>query len=287
MVALGLPVVTGALSSPTPDPAPAPVPEAAVPQPGDGWRLAWAEEFDGTSLDRGRWNVENHSTYGDGNQELACLMDRPENLTVSGGTLTITARRETTPVACGTHDTRFPGGRSYTSAHLTTKDKAAFTYGRVEMRAQLPTGAGTSKGLWPAFWMRPSSGGAGEIDIMEAIGSGAGETDHTTVHQSLHYDYVGTHPRQSHTHTFGSGGPSDGMHTYAVEWEPDEIRWYVDDQLTYTRTGTDTPWLSQAFDQEFFLRLNMAVGGTWPGSPDAATRFPAAFRVDHIRVYQR
>ena len=190
-------------------------------------------------------------------------------------------------MVCGTRDARFPGGRSYTSAHLTTRNKAAFKYGRIEMRAKTPTQANTSKGLWPAFWMRPTAGGAGELDIMEAIGSTAGGTEHNKVHQTLHYDYVGTYRKQSKTYAFPNGGPADGMHVYAVEWEPGQMRWYVDGALTHTRTTTDTPWLSPAFDQEYFMRLNMAVGGNWAGAPDAATAFPATYAVDYIRVYQR
>ena len=284
--------------APAPAPAPAPVPRSApapeallapqaVSAPSGNWRLVWADEFNGSSVDRSRWNVENNSTYGDGNNELACLMDRPENVSVSGGTLKITARKESRPVTCGSGDRRFPGGRQYTSGHLSTKDKAAFKYGRVEMRAKTPTQAGTSKGLWPAFWLRPTSGGTGELDVMEAIGSGSGSNEHSKVHQTIHYDYSGTHRKQVNAHTFGSGGPSDGMHTYAVEWEPGQIRWYIDNQLTYTRSTSDTPWVSPTFDKDFYLRLNMAVGGNWPGSPDSATRFPSTYEVDYVRVYQR
>lgn len=263
-------------------------PTSAVPEPpSDGWKLVWSDEFDGTVLDRTKWNVENYSTYGDGNKELACLMDRPQNVRVANGTLQITARRERKPIKCGSKDSRFPNGRRYTSGHLTTRRKAAFTYGRIEMRALVPTWNGRSKGLWPGFWMRPTAGGTGEIDIMEAIGSDGTNRESYQVHHTIHYDYVRTHSKQGHAYVFPSGSPSDGMHTYAIEWDPDEIRWYVDGRLTFTRNEKTTSWLSPTFDKEFFIRLNMAVGGGWPGSPTRATRFPSTFAVDYVRVYQR
>lgn len=249
-----------------------------------GWTLKWADEFDGTGVDATRWKVDDLSTYGDGNSELACLMDRPENVFTSGGVLTIRARREAAPVRCGDRDARFPAGRSYTSGMLRTT--AAWQYGRIEMRAQLPTAQGVSKGLWPGFWMRPAGGGTGELDILETIGSGPGGTEWNKIHQTIWYDYSGTHPRQTLTATTDVD-PSAGFHTYAAEWEPGVIRWYVDDRLTYTRTTATTPWLDEAFGKPFVIRLNMAVGGSWPGSPDATTTFPAEYRVDHVRVYQR
>ena len=247
-----------------------------------GWTLAWNDEFDGTTLDTTRWGVQNLSTFGDGNNELACLM--ADNVKVAGGALTISARRATTPVTCGSRDTRFPGGREYTSG--MAQSKASWQYGRFEIRARIPTAAGTSKGLWPAFWMRPAGGGTGELDILEAIGGGAGGTEWNKVHQTIHYDYVGTHPKEPRTVTTAFA-PSDGFHTYAAEWEPGAIRWYVDGALTYTRTTATTPWLDEAFSKPFFIRLNLAVGGSWPGSPDAATAFPGDFTVDWVRVYHR
>ena len=247
-----------------------------------GWTLAWNDEFDGATLDTARWGVQNLSTFGDGNNELACLMS--DNVKVGGGALTISARRAATPVTCGSHDSRFPGGRAYTSGMVQTK--ASWQYGRFEVRARIPTQAGTSKGLWPGFWMRPASGGTGELDILEAIGSGAGGTEWNKVHQTIHYDYVGTHPKQPFTATTAFA-PSAGFHTYAAEWEPGAIRWYVDGTLTYSRTTATTPWLDDAFSKPFFIRLNLAVGGSWPGSPDAATAFHGDFTVDWVRVYHR
>ncbi len=288
LVAATSSTTTPAPVSSTPAPATSTA-SAATAGTASGWKLAWADEFNGTSVDRTKWNVENLSTYGDGNQELACLMDRPENLAVNGGVLTLRARREATPIRCGSYDSRFVNGRSYTSAHLQTRGKASFNYGRFEIRAKLPTQANTSNGLWPAFWMRPVAGGTGELDILEAIGGSAGDTEYNKVHQTLWYDYSGTYKRQTFTHTLPSGSLSDGFHTYAAEWEPHVIRWYVDGKLTFQRDRTTTSWIDDAFapGKMFYLRLNLAVGGTWPGSPDAATRWPADYQVDYVRVYQR
>ncbi len=252
-----------------------------------GWRLVWADEFTGSAVDPEQWRIEHLSTYGDGNSELACLMNRPENLQVSGGVLRLIARRESTPVRCGSADARFPDGRRYTSAHLSTKGKADWTHGRFEVRAKLPTQQGTTKGLWPAFWLRPTAGGTGELDVLEAIGSDGGGSEHTKVHQTIWYDYTGTHRHEPATVTVQNGLPSAAYHTYAAEWEPGAIRWYVDGQLTYTRTSATTGWLDSAFNKPFYLRLNLAVGGGWPGSPTDATVLPASFDVDYVRVYQR
>lgn len=252
-----------------------------------GWRLVWADEFSGSGVDPSRWKVEDHSTYGDGNNELACLMNRPENLSVSSGVLHLIAREESTPITCNSSDSRFPNGRRYTSAHLTTKGKAEWTYGRFEVRAKLPTAAGTTKGLWPAFWLRPTAGGTGELDVLEAIGTDGSGSEHTKVHQTIWYDYSGTHRQQPATVTVPNGLPSAGFHTYAAEWEPGEIRWYIDDVLTYTRNRSTTPWIDEAFAKPFYLRLNLAIGGGWPGAPTGATEFPASYDVDHVRVYQR
>jgi beta-glucanase (GH16 family) len=260
-----------------------PTTDPAVPA---GWHEVWGDEFNGTALDRSAWKAENLSTYGEGNKELPCLMDRPENIQVSGGALTLRALREN-GLKCGNNDTRFPEGRSYSSAHLSTKGLKEWTYGRFEMRAKLPLTPGSSKGMWPAFWLRPTDGGTGELDILEAIGSGAGGTTSDKVYQTLHYDYVGTYPQVGFEYKQPSGNLGDGFHTFAAEWEPGEIRFYVDGRLTVTRNKANTPWIDQAFAKPFYIRLNLAVGGNWPTAPDASTKFPADYVVDYVRVYQR
>lgn len=252
-----------------------------------GWQLAWSDDFNGSTLDRSKWTAEDHSTFGEGNKELACLMSRSANVQVADGMLTLRAIRESTPVLCGDADSRFPNGRSYTSAMLSTEGKAAWHQGRFEVRAKLPLGAGTSKGLWPAFWMRPANGsGDGELDIMEAIGtSDPADAEAGTVHQTLWYDGKGTYPKQS-TLAPVAGGPASGFHTYAAEWRPGVMRWYVDGKLTFERTSEAAPWIDEAFAGEFFIRLNLAVGGTFPGSPNSSTALPADMVVDWVKVYQ-
>jgi len=291
------PPTTIPIPTPTPIPKPptaTPMPPTATPKPPTnptapaGWKLAWSDEFNGTSIDKTIWNVDNLSTYGDGNQELACLMDRPENVKTANGLLTITARKEAAPIQCGTRDSRFPNGRSYTSAMLSTKNKVDFEYGRFEISAKTPLTQGISKGLWPAFWMRPTTGGIGELDILEAIGTGKADpfSANRLVH-TIHYDYVGTYPQEAKDYTLPTGTTADGFHNYAVEWAPGSIKWYVDGALSYERNLSTTSWIDRAFVTSFYLRLNMAVGGNWPGSPDADTAFPATYQVDYVRVYQR
>ncbi|HEX8767067.1 MAG TPA: glycoside hydrolase family 16 protein, partial [Jatrophihabitans sp.] len=185
-----------------------------------GWQLAWSDDFTGNTLDLSKWTPENQSTFGDGNKELACLMSRRANVEVADGMLTLRAIREKTPKICGDSDERFPNGRPYTSAMLSTEGKASWHQGRFEMRAKLPLAAGQSKGLWPAFWMRPANGpGDGELDIMEAIGTeDSQDPEAGSVHHTLWYDGKGTYPKQSRVAPV-EGGPASGFHTYAAEWQ--------------------------------------------------------------------
>lgn len=262
---------------------------AGAPPPDlPGWRLAWYDEFNGDSLDRKFWNAEVFSSYGDGNDELACLTDRPENLEVGDGHLTLRAHREPVPLRCGDNDDRFPDGRDYSSAHIHTRDKLGFEYGRFEIRAKTPVAQGTSKGLWPAFWMRPMDGDIGEIDVFESLGSGSGDEFSAAVsHQSIHYDYSGAHAPQSSVYELSNGNFADGFHDYVVEWEPGIIRWLIDGTQVYQRTAETTSWLDEAFHGDFYLRINLAVGGRWPGAPNSDTAFPAEYQIDYVRVYQR
>lgn len=247
------------------------------------WRLVWADEFDGTAVDTTRWKVLNDSTYGAGNDELACIMDRPENVKVQDGLLTITALREASPRLCEKKATL-----NYTSGHLHTLGKFSATFGRFEVRAKVPLTPGISKGLWPAFWMRPFDSGVGEIDVMEQIGTGENETTWiNSVSQTIWYDYKKTYPKQNYVYRPKDFNLYEGFHTYAVEWEAGAIRWYVDDKLTYQTTSADVSWFNEAFSRPFYLRLNLAVGGTWAGAPTAATVFPARYEIDYVRVYER
>ena len=252
------------------------------------WKLVWSDEFEGGDVDRSRWNPLDRSTYGDGNGELACLLDRPDNVRLRQGVLKIVALKEPKLLKCGDADRRFPKGRQYSSAHLETQDVASFKYGRFEIRARVPVQHSTSKALWPAFWLRPVGGGVGELDVVEFVGSGAdGEDTSNVVKQTIHFDYAGTYPEQTFNYRLPRGHLADGFHTFAAEWEKGEIRWYVDGVMTFVRNTRTTPWIDEAFHREFYLRLNMAVGSDWLGEPDALTVFPAEYQVDYVRVYQK
>jgi beta-glucanase (GH16 family) len=244
--------------------------------------LVWSDEFDGSSLNTSDWTIDIGdgcpNLCGWGNNELEYY--RAENVSVTGGNLVLTARQENY------------GGRYFTSGKVHTRNKQSFLYGRMEMRAKIPTGGG----MWPAFWMMPQDdvyGGwasSGEIDIMES----ANNTDY--INGTIHYG--GTWPDNTHSGgTYSQGGVNfaDEFHTYAVEWEPEEIRWYVDGQLYATRYSWQ--WYSNGapsnplapFDQEFYIILNAAVGGNYTGctTPGCITAdLPQEYIIDYVRVYQ-
>jgi beta-glucanase (GH16 family) len=248
------------------------------------WRLVWSDEFDGpagTRVDASRWVTETGG-HGWGNQELQYYTDRARNAQLSGeGTLVITALRETFTGPDGVT-------REYTSARLKTQRRFEQAYGRFEARIQVPHG----QGIWPAFWMLGADIDAagwpacGEIDVMENIGR-----EPAIVHGTLHGPGYSGAQGPSAAFTLPAGRRfADAAHEFAVEWdrEPAAIRWYVDGQLYHTRTPADLPagarWV---FDHPFFLLLNVAVGGRWPGSPDATTELPQTMRVEYVRVYAR
>ncbi|WP_419810926.1 family 16 glycosylhydrolase [Bacterioplanoides sp.] len=255
---------------------PEPEPE---PEPEPGWKLVWQDEFDGDRIDLSKWEHADNGKGG-GNNELQYYTARSDNSYVANGRLVIKANRE--------RYTGSDGTREYTSARLSTPNKADFLYGKVDVRAKLPAG----QGLWPAAWMLPTDytyGGwaaSGEIDILEAVNLEVNGSN--TVHGTIHYG--GPWPDNTSTGTSYVPGTSvvDNFHTYSIEWEPNEIRWYVDGQLYQTQNS----WWSSAanypapFNQRFHLILNVAVGGNWPGSPDSSTQFPQTMEVDYVRVYE-
>lgn len=269
---------TTARPSPTPSPSPSrptPSPTPTVTSPPGvtvpGWRLVWADEFDGTSVDRARWNLRTNEGR---DIDRGCNTDSPRNTFVSGGVLTLRALRETSTCSSQT--------RQYTQSYLDTIGRHSWTYGRFEIRAKSPNGPTNSKGLWPAFWLRPEDGGRGELDVVELPGGSGYYRDAT---QAIFYDYSPV--KQDQRYTFPNGGyPGDGFHTYTTEWERDAIRWYVDGRKVYERNRATTPWFDEVFHKPYNLRLNFQVGG-WLGDPDAGTAFPADFRVDYVRVWQR
>lgn len=270
------------------------------------WELVWSDEFDATTIDTSKWSFEKNCTGG-GNNELQCYTDRAENANVSDGKLHIIARKETfkgqskgdDEAGYDANDTSVQ--RDYTSARLRTKNKGDFKYGRIEVKAKLPQG----QGIWPAIWMLPTEwkyGGwprSGEIDIMEAINSNTG-TNGNKVYGTLHYGDFWPNNKNTGTFTSPAANIWDGFHTYAVEWEDGEIRWYVDD--THFATQTKDGWFNYywagqeegfkvgtgaaPFDQLFHVLLNVAVGGQWPGNPNDTTQFPQQMDVDYVRVYR-
>ena len=172
---------------------------------------------------------------------------------------------------------------SYTSGRIKTQNKYSFTYGKVEMKAKLPQG----QGIWPAFWMLGDNittigwPNSGEVDIMEFVGKTP-----TNVYGTLHGPGYSGGTGIGTSYTYPAGFVND-FHTYAIEWEPNVVRWYFDGTLFQTRTIEDLSGKQWVFDHNYFLLLNLAVGGEWPGGPDATTVFPQKYTVDYVRVYQR
>ncbi len=248
-----------------------------------GYTLVWSDEFngaDGSAPDSSKWTYDTGGK-GWGNSELECYTNLSQNAQVKGGNLVITAMHQLA-YACGDGKTR-----DYTSARLKTQGLFSQAYGRFEARIKIPAG----QGMWPAFWMLGNDVGSvgwpkcGEIDIMENIGGEPG-----TVHGSLHSSSTVSRTSDS-TASFSLPVGQDvaaDFHLYAVEWEPRTVRFYVDSNLYATFTQSQWPaGGSWAFDHPFFIILNVAVGGSWPGSPDSTTVFPQHMLVDYVRVYAK
>jgi len=245
---------------------------------GGNWVLSWSDEFGGTngsSPDSSKWTFD-LGGGGWGNNELETYTARTQNAQIQDGNLVITARQETYTGSDGIT-------RNYTSARLKTKGLFSQMNGRFEARIKIPSG----KGIWPAFWMLGSDIDSnawptcGEIDIMENIGG-------LPIFGTLHGPGYSGGSGLSASTTLSAGKFSDDYHVYAVEWEGTTIRFYMDNLLYATRTSADIPAGSAwVFDHPFFLILNLAVGGNWPGSPDGTTAFPQQMLVDYVKVYQR
>ncbi|MEU7904489.1 family 16 glycosylhydrolase [Actinoplanes sp. NPDC049118] len=268
------PATTAPTKAPTTTTAPTAAPTSRPPAttaPADGWRLVWGDDFTSGGIDRSKWNLRD----AEGRDiDLGCNVDDPKNTFVSNGNLTLRALKQTSTCSSQT--------RRYTQSYLDTMGKASFKYGRFEIRAKSPNKPETSKGLWPAFWLRPDDGGNGEIDVTELPG-GTGWYSKSTA--AIFWDYSPV--KQDTRIALPSGGyPADGYHTYATEWDANALKWYIDGKLVWTRDRTTTPWYDKAFNKPYNIRLNFQVGG-WLGDPDASTAFPADFVVDYVRVYQR
>jgi beta-glucanase (GH16 family) len=238
-----------------------------------GYTLVWSDEFSGTSIDLNAWNQElGNGTGGWGNNELESYTNSTKNNFVSNGNLIIEARKE--PM----------GGFNYSSARMTTQNKKTFKFGRIDIRAKLPVG----KGIWPALWMLGSNitsvswPACGEIDIMELIG-----TYPSRVYSTMHWkNAAGAHASKGTSYDSTSGDFSQQFHVFSIVWTQDLIKSYVDDKLYLTVSNTDVGASNYPFNANQFFIFNVAVGGTWPGSPDAATPFPQRMFVDYVRVFQ-
>ena len=287
------PVITPTVtpvSTPTPTPTPTSTPIGdRGPLSDSDWTMVWHDEFNNSSLDTSKWTYDIGNGFwsdaagawvsGWGNGELEYY--REENVTTENGVLKITAKKESPQFVDD-----YGYGWDYTSGKIKTENLFSKKYGKFEIKAKLPAG----KGLWPAIWLLPkneSYGGwaaSGELDIMEGWGS---KPDRVcgTIH------YGGTAPANVHSgaeYVFPNGGTIEDYHVYSIEWEPGEIRWYVDGVLYQTQND----WYSEngdypaPFDKEFYIILNLAVGGMFDGDPDETTPFPGAMEVDYVRVYE-
>ena len=254
------------------------VAENAPVAPGGEMRLVWSDEFNGARLDPASWFFESgdgsqYSIPGWGNDELQWYL--PDSAGIENGNLLITARRQQ------------QGGFQYTSARINTRDRFAFRYGRIEARIRLPAG----QGIWPAFWLLPQEnayGGwaaSGEIDIMEAVNLGG--SGGNAVHGTIHYGGAWPDNRSSGNRHVVESSVTEEFHVYALEWDERKLRWYVDDTLYATQTNwfTGAADFPAPFDQTFYIVLNVAVGGRFPGPPDSTTDFPVTMEVDYVRVY--
>ncbi len=238
--------------------------------------LVWQDDFNGNSLNMKDWNFEFHAP-GWVNAELQSYGDSSENTYVKDGCLVIQAKKN---------------GNKYTSGRINTMGKHNFKYGRFEARLKVPSG----KGFLPAFWMMPVNEAlygqwpkCGEIDIMEVLGN-----DTTRNFGTLHFGEP--HTQRQGSCVLPSGDYSKEFHVFACEWEPGEIRFYVDGKMYYKanewftkRSSSEKRPYPAPYNQPFYLILNVAVGGSWPGNPDATTKFDENARmvVDYVKVYQK
>ena len=253
-------------------------PTAAPVESPTEWSLIWSEEFNGPRLESINWSFDIGGN-GWGNNELQTYTSRETNAYIHQGSLVIKALKES-------HTGPDKANRAYTSARLLSKKKFAQAYGRFEARVKIPQG----QGIWPAFWLLGANidtegwPTCGEIDVMENVGK-----EPSVVYGTLHGPGYSGAGGLSAAYRLPAGQKfADAFHNFAVEWEPNVIRFYVDGQLYKTRTPADLPaGTAWVFDHPFFIILNVAVGGTWPGKPDATTVFPQMMQVDYVRVYQR
>jgi beta-glucanase (GH16 family) len=236
-----------------------------------GMNLVWADEFNGTSLNTDNWNYDvgdGCPNCGWGNNELQ-FYTAGDNLYFQSGKMIVEARKEN------------KNGKSYTSTRLTSMNKRSFKFGRVDFRAKIPSG----QGIWPAFWMLgdnfPTAGwpACGEIDIMEVLGQ-----QPSKIYSTIHFKSGNTSARVEKS-LLTASSLADEFHVYSLVWEKDKIKTMVDDK-TIAEFDPSQVSASYPFNEKFFFIMNIAVGGNWPGSPNATTYFPQFMMVDYIRVFQ-
>ncbi|MBV42854.1 MAG: hypothetical protein CL834_07460 [Crocinitomicaceae bacterium] len=240
-----------------------------APESYPGMDLVWSDEFNGTAVDTQNWTYD-LGNNGWGNNEWQNYTNSTANSSVANGHLTITAREN---------------GSNYTSARLKTQGLQDFQFGRIDIRAKLPEG----QGIWPALWMlgiNITNGGwpqCGEIDIMEMVGHEA-----STVHGTAHWGSEwSSHQYSGSSITLPNGEHfSETFHLFSVDWQPNSITWYMDNQEYYSISPNQMNGQPYPFNAPFFFIMNIAVGGDWPGYPDASTTFPQEMIVDCVRVFQ-
>ncbi|MFC5171219.1 glycoside hydrolase family 16 protein [Streptomyces mutomycini] len=271
VMALGLASLSTGLAQSAPTPA---TTAAAAPA-----AVTFSDDFNGpagAAVDGGKWQTETGDNVN--NHERQFYTAGTSNAALDGqGNLVITARKENpNNYQC------WYGRCEYTSARLNTSGKFTTTYGRVEARMKIPRG----QGIWPAFWMLGNDIGqvgwpaSGEIDIMENVGF-----EPSTVHGTLHGPgYSGSGGIGAGYTLPGGQAFADAFHTFAVDWSPNAVTWSVDGTVYQRRTPADLGGKQWVFDKPFFIILNLAVGGYWPGDPDGSTVFPQRLLVDYVRV---
>lgn len=230
------------------------------------YALVWSDEFDNNELNLNKWTYDlGQGDWGWGNNELQFYTNNSANINVDSGYLHIIAKSQ-----------QFAGA-NYTSARIKTKDLYEFTYGKVEARIKIPYG----QGFWPAFWMLGANIDdvswpyCGEIDIMEHV------NNENVIHGTHHYDNNG--------HNYiGNSVVCDAseFQVYSIEWTPYSIKWYLNGSIYFQNSIDPSSVSKEEFHSPFFLLLNLAVGGLWPGNPDSSTSFPGIMMVDYVRVYQ-
>lgn len=237
-----------------------------------GYTLAWSDDFTGNAVNSNNWGFESGNNNGWGNHEMENYTDRTQNAFVTQGNLIIEARQESY------------GGNSYTSARMITKNKQSFKYGRIDIRAKLPSG----KGVWPALWLLGSNidqvgwPACGEIDLMELLGQ-----ESNKVYGTLHWgSSVATHTSKGTNYILPTGSFDQQFHVFSLLWGTDSLKMLVDDHQYFAVADNDIGPVSP-FDSNFFLIFNIAVGGDWPGAPDGTTKFPQRMAVDYVRVFQK